>query len=1844
VSQHHNLLPQVSPHRAGAFAHTRLLHATLFICVCFNICLAQGSSVERAREWKSYALPTSEFTRLVDEENGVVVRVPANWKTETVARRQGQEKSYSFTGPNAAVLQISVEKIPSGLPLQSYSAAILQQLRDLPGSGDSLSVRQTEMSGLDAREIAFELPDESGILTRRIIWCAVDGPVAVAAVLIEPEDHIAEIEPYLRAVVDSLTICDNDRLTEFEATRTAAIKEPRAVRIDEVQSLVLKINGLDVSGRTTAVDRLSQILATTPDAGIDLLLDRRPIVRAAVVEAIARSKNRGLDPFLIKGLHDRESFVAERAARAVAALPNAVALMRDETLSWMSTELLARVWPFFDRKAQLQIFSEAFLPQTEIAVRAPRRTPAARPGKMVYGDPSVQLGLLPLLREVPAQDFKLPWSAIAKAQSEALTAAALQVALERGESLPFNDLFKLLSLSPSFDVRRMAAKNLGESGTAANLPQLEQFLKVMSAGGGAVSDQQKTKNDVGALVTELQLTINKIRLQNDLSIALPEQKSKLIADARNDPEMAEWVWKKYVSGATQSAASRSAPVTLSVSPFGENAFPKAMTHYVAIPSPASAVSKLGASLNNIQMDSARAQANLVLMLTAMSRLLGEQLGAAPEDPLLDYAGLKANAPMSFGQWTAADAPSGIAAAERKAMIVHVGDRDRFERTLAFYQSEVGGFSSFPAGAAIAARFLPLLPAIFPLSANMIFQDTPRREHDETILRYDFIGPETLDGYAIKRFTAQRVSTKGNITSDSAYVVYLGDAALLTADLASMRDVLTRLRDGGATLDQDEMFKSSRQSGGEAFYFSNLTELFSQPGARDNPHVSESGVLQVSNNTWESSYHVTFDYASWSRSLLAFKPDELTAPRDLLPRSTVLYSFIKLNGPEMLSMWRKVATPAELKGLTGAWSVDFEKEVLPEFDSECGAALLDLPNLAGEHWQVHWILFLKLKSDRLQHALEEGRLLKDATLSKGVATIKFDSSPFYVAVKHGFLVASDNQDSLALIDQKDKLLTAPDFVKAITRSPGAVVAFGGYNLEAAGQIAGANPDTVKAQQADVLLSLVRAFHSPTLYATINGNSVDARSSISMDREGRYSVAELQALTANSEPTFAVLRPQGLAITGQNRLDSLRLRIRARAAGEIERIAEDLSAKSQTIEKRSEQELQVQILTRRTEPKQRMQLPITTAEVAGFLSPSKDIPADDKTVAGKAREIAGSDRDAWSVARKLADWTFKNLTWKRVDYADAAQTLATREADCYEFSKLYVAMARSVGLPARVVSGMAYGDGSFGGHAWVEVYIGDWIEIDPTWGTSFVDATHIKVSTGALLTYAALNLVQLEVLNTPHSVAEYQREPGALVGKICEELSAGKVDALQSAVDVAAITDDLMGAGSWDAMTDKERDQMSGSHARVLNLLAMRLTGRNSMRGELRLLKIKTDGNEASALAMSAIGLREDLLKLSLAKRGNVWLITEVTEVDTGLKLISENLQPAVTEIRDRRNGKPRGSVGQTEFARVIVAMEKDNHAALALLEGLLKNNPRSQSLRYLRSLCLSNTGKYDDAAGIWEELVGEQPAVAPAFRELAAHYAASKEAAQRAKGIELYKRYLSLEPDDPRGHTGLADLYQDTGAVKDAEAEYRAAVDDDATNSVVYIDLANFYARQKRFAEAGSTLDEAVKRATDKDDLLAELIGRSIIYDNPDVAEGLAASQPERMAHSAAANLSLARIRIDHNHPREALPLLRKAAALDAKSSDAHDLMAEAFRKLHEWTAALNSADTAVALSKDDADAYYNRACALARLGRRTEAISALKRALELDDERADTLSEEEDLKSLALLPEFKKLLPKDPPH
>jgi len=61
---------------------------------------------------------------------------------------------------------------------------------------------------------------------------------------------------------------------------------------------------------------------------------------------------------------------------------------------------------------------------------------------------------------------------------------------------------------------------------------------------------------------------------------------------------------------------------------------------------------------------------------------------------------------------------------------------------------------------------------------------------------------------------------------------------------------------------------------------------------------------------------------------------------------------------------------------------------------------------------------------------------------------------------------------------------------------------------------------------------------------------------------------------------------------------------------------------------------------------------------------------------------------------------------------------------------------------------YLDGRFYYHAWPEVYLGDWVAVDPTLGQFPADAAHLRITTGGLARQAELirliGSLKLEVL--------------------------------------------------------------------------------------------------------------------------------------------------------------------------------------------------------------------------------------------------------------------------------------------------------------------------------------------------------------------------------------------------------------------------------------------------------------------------------------------------------------------
>jgi len=143
----------------------------------------------------------------------------------------------------------------------------------------------------------------------------------------------------------------------------------------------------------------------------------------------------------------------------------------------------------------------------------------------------------------------------------------------------------------------------------------------------------------------------------------------------------------------------------------------------------------------------------------------------------------------------------------------------------------------------------------------------------------------------------------------------------------------------------------------------------------------------------------------------------------------------------------------------------------------------------------------------------------------------------------------------------------------------------------------------------------------------------------------------------------------------------------------------------------------------------------------LEPTRYVESNQKVIIDLARRAVGRTKDAAEAARRIEAFVADYVTDKSlsVGYASAAEVAVSRQGDCTEHAVLTAAMCRAVGIPAQVVTGLAYVSqwrdfkSGFGGHAWVQVYIGDkWVGLDAAFksaGLGGYDAGHIALAVGS-----------------------------------------------------------------------------------------------------------------------------------------------------------------------------------------------------------------------------------------------------------------------------------------------------------------------------------------------------------------------------------------------------------------------------------------------------------------------------------------------------------------------------------
>ncbi len=149
-------------------------------------------------------------------------------------------------------------------------------------------------------------------------------------------------------------------------------------------------------------------------------------------------------------------------------------------------------------------------------------------------------------------------------------------------------------------------------------------------------------------------------------------------------------------------------------------------------------------------------------------------------------------------------------------------------------------------------------------------------------------------------------------------------------------------------------------------------------------------------------------------------------------------------------------------------------------------------------------------------------------------------------------------------------------------------------------------------------------------------------------------------------------------------------------------------------------------------------LNTEEQKKYLAEEMMLQVAAPEVQSALADALNAKRDGQSKADAVVNWVFKKLKKKPVvSVPNAVQILKSKEGDCNEHATLTVTMLRAAGVPSRIASGLAYLDGRFLFHAWVEYHDGErWISADPTWGQGNADVGHVRFLVGGLERQLAL----------------------------------------------------------------------------------------------------------------------------------------------------------------------------------------------------------------------------------------------------------------------------------------------------------------------------------------------------------------------------------------------------------------------------------------------------------------------------------------------------------------------------
>jgi hypothetical protein len=165
----------------------------------------------------------------------------------------------------------------------------------------------------------------------------------------------------------------------------------------------------------------------------------------------------------------------------------------------------------------------------------------------------------------------------------------------------------------------------------------------------------------------------------------------------------------------------------------------------------------------------------------------------------------------------------------------------------------------------------------------------------------------------------------------------------------------------------------------------------------------------------------------------------------------------------------------------------------------------------------------------------------------------------------------------------------------------------------------------------------------------------------------------------------------------------------------------------------------------------QLPYTGSTLKKFIQPDNWVMSTYKPLQDTGRIYAKKyNNDAFLFSQYLTNYIVQLIRTAPTFVLSNSEQIfkSSLSGDYLERTVMFATYARAAGLPTRLVGGVVYLYGYFYFHTWPEIWLQEWIPVDPTLIQYPADATHIPLIEGNLNDITAiieeLNKINIEVL--------------------------------------------------------------------------------------------------------------------------------------------------------------------------------------------------------------------------------------------------------------------------------------------------------------------------------------------------------------------------------------------------------------------------------------------------------------------------------------------------------------------